>query len=73
MPKRQKRTPKKNVDDIQDFGEMIELFKLLHIKYDTKILNFSEMNRTAKKVIEEQSSGRGKYSNGTTVILCYLL
>ncbi|XP_028400785.1 uncharacterized protein LOC114523922 [Dendronephthya gigantea] len=45
---------------------MMELFKLLHIEYDPQKLVLSEMKETAKKEIEEQSSGSGKYSNGIT-------
>ena len=62
-----RKTPKKNIDDIQDIRQMLELFGLLHIEHDPNKLDLSEMKETAKKVIEDQSSGSGKYSNGTTV------
>ncbi|XP_028400623.1 dual serine/threonine and tyrosine protein kinase-like [Dendronephthya gigantea] len=61
-----KKAPKKNVDDIQDVFTMFEVFKLLHIKHDPQKCDLIEMKKTAKKEIEEQSSGSGKYSNGTT-------
>ncbi|XP_028400784.1 uncharacterized protein LOC114523921 [Dendronephthya gigantea] len=60
------KKPKKNVGDIEDVFEMVELFKLLHIKHDRKKLDLEEMLKTVKKELKEQSSCSGKYSNGTT-------
>ena len=70
----QNKTPEKNIDDIDDVVKMVEIFKLLKIEYDRNSLNLKKMKKKAKEVIEEQSSGSGKYSNGTTVlsINCYL-
>ncbi|XP_028400787.1 uncharacterized protein LOC114523923 [Dendronephthya gigantea] len=60
------KTPKKNVEDIQDISEMLGLFRLLHIAHDPTKLGLSEMKKTAKRVLEDQGSGSGKYSYGTT-------
>ena len=49
---------------------MLEVFKLLHIKHDMKKCDLEEMKKTVKEEIEEQSSGSGKYLNGTTVSVC---
>ena len=62
------KVPEKNIDDIDDVVKMAEIFNLLKIEYDRNSLNLREMKKKAKEVIEEQSSGRGKYSNGRTVI-----
>ncbi|XP_028400633.1 uncharacterized protein LOC114523798 [Dendronephthya gigantea] len=45
---------------------MLGLFRLLHIAYDPTELDLSEMKKTAKRVLEDQGSGSGKYSYGTT-------
>jgi hypothetical protein len=63
------KTPQKNIDDIADVTEMVELFKLLHIDHNRENLNLKEMKKKAKAKIQEQSSGSGQYSNGTTVII----
>ncbi|XP_028400624.1 uncharacterized protein LOC114523790 [Dendronephthya gigantea] len=60
------RKPKKNVDDIKKMRDMLDLFELLHISYDSEQMNLPEMRKIARKVIEDQRSGSGKYSNGTT-------
>ncbi|XP_028400660.1 uncharacterized protein LOC114523825 [Dendronephthya gigantea] len=60
------KTPKKNVEDIQDISEMLGLFRLLHIAHDPTKLDLSEMKKTAKRVLEDQGSGSEKYSYGTT-------
>ena len=68
-----KKVPKKNIDDIKRIREVLELFDLLGIKEDSEELNLSEMKKIAKWVIEDQSSGSGKYLNGPTVTLYKLL
>ena len=60
--------PPKNIDDIKDFDEMMKVRKLLHLDLgNAEHLILTEMKEKAKKKIEEQSSGSGQYSNGTTV------
>ena len=60
--------PPKNIDDIKDFDEMMKGRKLLPLDLsNAENLNLTEMKEKAKKKIEEQSSGSGQYSNGTTV------
>ena len=63
------KKPIKNIDDIKNFKEMLALFELLGLPFDSENLNLAEMKKEAKAKIEEQSSGSGQYSNGTTVIL----
>jgi hypothetical protein len=63
------KTPQKSIDDITGFEELLELFRLLHIDHNKENLNLNEMKKTAKEKIQEQSSGSGQHSNGTTVIL----
>ena len=65
--------PKKSVDDVEDVYEMLGLFKLLHIEHDPNAAVLSNMQEQAKKKIGEQSSGSGKYSNGTTVTSYWFL
>ncbi|XP_028400622.1 uncharacterized protein LOC114523788 [Dendronephthya gigantea] len=62
----QENKPKKDVEKIEDVFEMAKLFKLLHIKHDSKKLDLDEMLKTVKKELKKHSSGSGKYSNGTT-------
>ena len=60
--------PPKDIDDIKNFEEMMKMRKLLHLDLgNAENLNLTEMKEKAKKKIEEQSSGSGQYSNGTTV------
>ena len=74
MPNRQKKapgkTPKKSVDNVKDVFEMLGLFQLLNIKHNPEEAVLKTMKGKAKKEIEKQSSGSGKYSNGTTVTSC---
>jgi hypothetical protein len=63
------RTSQKSIDDIINFRDMLELFRLLQIDNNDDYLDLQEMKKTAKQKIQEQSSGSGQYSNGITVIL----
>ena len=58
--------PLKNIDDIKSFREMLALFELLSLPFDPESLNLAQMKKEAKAKIEEQSSARAQYSNGTT-------
>ncbi|XP_028400626.1 dual serine/threonine and tyrosine protein kinase-like [Dendronephthya gigantea] len=60
------KMPEKSIDDVDDVMEMAEIFKLLKIDYDRRKLNLEKMKKQAKEVLEEQSSGSGKYLKGTT-------
>ena len=66
--------PKNSIDDVEDVMEMAEIFKLLKIKYDRKHMNLEKMKKQATEVLNDQSSGSGGYSKGTTVsyINCFV-
>ena len=74
-PKKPRRTftkakkPLKKIDDIKKIKEMLTLFELLGLPDDSENLDLAQMKKDAKAKIEEQSSGSGQYSNGTTVSL----